>query len=217
MNKLFIPVFLVIFLFLSCNQPDHKILLMADEFSKLERGPFGSNTGAHTEYHYLHEARPRGNWAIATHKTSLPSPWSVRDINGKRVLLHNEIIKNNYWHPMVVAGDVLWENYTLNASFSLLEKGNRTGVMFRYNNSRCYYFLGVEDETAVLKMVNHATGYHQPLEVMLGSQNFNYKANEEIKVSINVSGDKISASFDDGPVFEVIDSTFRNGKIYAGN
>ena len=213
MNKLIYSISIAAILFCSCDQSNKNVLLMSDELSELERGPFGNNSGAHTEYHYLPEAKPKGNWAISTHKTSFPSPWSVRDINGKRVLFHNEINKNNHWHPMVVAGDILWENYTVNASFSIMEKGKQAGVMFRHNNSRCYYFIGVNEGTAILKMVKHATAYHKPFEIILGSQDFNYEANKEIKVRIDVSGDQISASFENGPVFTAIDTTFKKGKI----
>ena len=58
---------------------------------------------------------------------------------------------------MVVAGDLLWENYTVNTSFSSLEKEKPCGVVFRYNNDRCYYFFGVKQDTAFIKMVKHYT------------------------------------------------------------
>ena len=63
MKKNIFGLILLLFL-LQCCIPD--IILFTDDFNNLPRGPIGSDVGAHTEYHFLHEAKPKGQWAIST-------------------------------------------------------------------------------------------------------------------------------------------------------
>ena len=132
----------------STGTGSENLILFKDDYSQLPRGPLGSNVGAHTEYHYLHEAKPKGNWAISTFRHNLSESWFVRKTGDQKVLSQKAINPNNHWHPMIVTGDVLWENYTVKTSFVSLDKDKQCGVAFRYNNDRCYYFLGVKKDTA---------------------------------------------------------------------
>ena len=213
MKKLICLYFISSLIITSCNQEDDQVLLFTDDYSVMPRGPLGSDVGAHTEYHYLHEAKPKGNWAISTFRSNLPASWYVRKVNEKKVLLQNGVNKNNHWHPMVVAGDLFWENYTILTSFSSLDKEKQCGVVFRYNNDRCYYILGVRQDTAFLKMVKQATGYHKPFEKVLASEHFSYNIEDDIKVRIELLADQISASIESGPQFNVSDTTYKKGKI----
>jgi len=213
MKKIFLLCFASTLLVISCNQEKGETILFSDDYSQLPRGPLGGQVGAHTEYHYLHEAKPKGNWAISTFRSNLPESWYVREVKERKVLFQNGVNKNSHWHPMVVAGDLLWENYTIHTSFTSLGKEKQCGVVFRYNNDRCYYFFGIKQDTAFLKMVRHATAYHKPLEIVLASQYFNYGVEDELSVIIEVYEDQISASIENGPEFHVIDSTYTNGKV----
>jgi rhamnogalacturonan endolyase len=197
----------------SCNQGNNKVILFSDDYSTIPRGPMGSDLGAHTEYHYLHQAKPKGNWAISTFRNNLPSSWDVRIINKKKVLLQNGVNTNKHWHPMVVAGDILWQDYTIHTSFNPLGKEKQCGIVFRYNNDRCYYLLGVRQDTAFIKMVKHANAYHKPYEIILAAEHFSYAVDQELIVTIELHQNQIAASFENGPKFNISDTTFRSGKI----
>ena len=56
-------------------------------------------------------------------------------------------------HPMVIAGDPLWDDYTLTVTFAPGSSVKQSGILFRYQNDRCYYFCGVSGDKAVMKMV----------------------------------------------------------------
>jgi len=213
MKNLIVLFLIATILTVACEQNQGDAILFFDDYNQLPRGPLGSNVGAHTEYHYLHEAKPKGNWAISTFRSNLPASWFIREVNGRKVLFQEEINPNHHWHPMVVAGDVLWENYTVHTSFSSLEEDKQCGVVFRYNNDRCYYLLGVKQDSAFIKMVRHATAYHQPFETTLAIEQFDFNAGEELKVTIEVNGHHLAARFQNGPDFTVTDSTYSNGKI----
>ena len=198
-------------LILSCNR--ERPVLFADDYGSLPRGPLGSNMGAHTEYHYLPEARPNGNWAVSAFRYNLPESWYIREVNGKKVLWQKGVNPNKHWHPMVVAGDVLWENYTIHTSFNSLDKEKQCGLAFRYNNDRCYYLLGVKNDTAFVKMVKHAKGFQRPYEMVLASEYYAYEVEEEIKVTVELKGSQIITGIENGPQFHVQDKTYKNGKI----
>lgn len=204
---------LLIFVALATSCTQEKAILLSDDYASLPRGPLGSNVGAHTEYHYLHEAKPKGNWAISAFRHNVPESWYVREMNGERVLFQNASNPDQHWHPMVVAGDVLWETYSLHTSFFSQDKEKQCGVVFRYENDRCYYMLGVKQDTAFLKMVKHASAYHKPYEVVLASGYFPFEEETRLSVTIDVNQDNILAHFENGPEFNITDSTYAKGKI----
>ncbi|MBN2289517.1 MAG: hypothetical protein JXQ83_09315, partial [Candidatus Glassbacteria bacterium] len=146
-------------------------VLLEDDFSGLDPGMFSAPVGPHTEYHYLPEAAPRGNWAVScfTWEHGAQRAWRVLEENGDQVLAQTfENKQMKHTHPMVIAGDTLWADYTLQVRFSPESGSGRSGVVFRYRNDRCYYFFGLEGGEAVLRLVRHATGFHQPYEKILG-------------------------------------------------
>ncbi|MDX1285064.1 MAG: hypothetical protein R3182_08635, partial [Draconibacterium sp.] len=66
---------------------------------------------------------------------------------------------------------------------------------------------------AFLKMVKHEKAFHEPFEQVLASENYEYNVEDEIEITISVDNDKIEASFENGPVFRVNDTTYTNGKV----
>ena len=63
-------------------------VLLADNFGGLEVGMFSTPVGPHTEYHYLPEAAPKGNWAVScfASKAGAQRAWYVRRENGTNVM-----------------------------------------------------------------------------------------------------------------------------------
>ena len=45
--------------------PPHDVVLLSEDFSQLEPGLISAPVGPHTEYHYLPEAAPHGQWAVS--------------------------------------------------------------------------------------------------------------------------------------------------------
>ncbi|MEZ6044782.1 MAG: hypothetical protein R3C11_04210 [Planctomycetaceae bacterium] len=80
--------------------------------------------GAHTEYHYLPEAAPKGNWAVSNFRPSVPSQeaWRVVDHAGQPAM--GQFYKNSFkhYHPMLVSGDIAWRDYQVEARFSQTQK-----------------------------------------------------------------------------------------------
>jgi rhamnogalacturonan endolyase len=211
MNKL-ISFTILLLIIVSCNGGRKEILLY-DDYSGLHRGPLGSGQGARTEYHYLPEAAPKGNWAISTFRYNLPESWYVREADHHRVLVQQDVNKDIHWHPMVIAGNKHWGNYTFKTFFSPDSAGYRCGVVFRYRNDRCYYFFGVEHDSVILALVKHETDFRTPCEKILASEKFSYQAGQCLEVSVDLKGSNIRTAFLHGPVFELSDTTYDSGKI----
>lgn len=199
----------------SANLLSKDIVLLSEDFSELKSGQYSVNVGAHTEYHFLPEAAPKGNWAVSAFRSNVESQlaWKVMRVDGNKMMVQNYTNKLGHTHPMIIAGDSLWTNYTLTVEFAPQSKDDQSGVVFRYKNDRCYYFFGVDGEKAILKMVNHATAFQKPDEKILATEEFNYKTGKFLSAKINVNGEYICAEFENGPKFKVIDSTFLKGKI----
>ena len=85
-------------------------VLLEDDFSDLEVGMFSVSVGAHTEYHYLPEAAPKGNWAVACFGTGRDAgrAWHVQDRDGARVMAQTIDNPWTHTHPMLATGDFLW-------------------------------------------------------------------------------------------------------------
>lgn len=124
------------------------IVVLEDDFSALPSRLISSTVGAHTEYHYLPETAPVGNWVVSTFSWQVGSQraWRVQRDDGQKVMAQTFTKKGEpFWHPMLVAGDPLWKNYCVTVRFSSQATSGRCGIAFPYQNDRCYYFFGVEN------------------------------------------------------------------------
>lgn len=205
-------VYLAFIILVGCHQ-NKPVVILEDGFEHIRRGPIGGGTTAHTEYQYMHEAAPRSKWEVSTFRYNLYNSWFIRKVDGKNVLWQKHYNKDIHWHPMVVSGDRLWRDYTINASFSPLSKEKQSGVVFRYQHDRCYYFFGVMGDTAMIKMVKHGVAFRQPYEKILAMEKYAWDTNFIISAKIKVAGNTIEANLINGPTLSTTDTTYKTGKV----
>ena len=87
-------------------------ILLDDDFGKLEPGLFSAPVGAHTEYHFLPEAAPRGGWTVACFSSDgSQRAWHVQQDGDRRVMAQTFDTSKRKFHPLLVAGDPLWTDY----------------------------------------------------------------------------------------------------------
>ncbi len=188
--------------------------LLKDDFRGLRFGLIFDVVGAHTEYHYLREAAPQGNWAVSAFKSDgSQRAWRLTEEDGTRVMLQSHNNRETFTHPMLVAGDPLWENYRVTVDFAPASEKAQSGIVFRYRNDRCYYFLGVRGQKAVLKMVRHETAYHKPYEVVLAEKACSWTPGKYLTAQVEVNDSHIRAQLGNGVVLEAEDKTYPQGKI----
>ena len=101
-------------------QAADSVVLFEDGFGTMRSGAIGTEVGAHLEYHYLPKINVEGAWAISSFSSGAASQraWRVGRHNGEPVLLQLNENKLVHTHPTIVAGDVLWADYTLTARFT---------------------------------------------------------------------------------------------------
>jgi len=196
-------------IFISSCQESANEAIFYDNFERQMRGPLSTHLGAHTEYHYLPIAAPKGNWAVSNYR----GWWSLRKTNDEAYLHQSKIDKAMYTHPMVVTGDALWENYNVSVTFIPESNEFQSGIVFRYQNDRCYYFFGIHGDKVVLKVVNHAIGFHEPDEKILAQADYAWEKESILKANVILEGDDIRAELENIAVLETIDATFKRGKV----
>jgi hypothetical protein len=174
--------------------------------------------GAEAEYHYVPKTGRQGNWEVSCFRSEASQrAWRViREGGFGRKLVYQASTSRedaDYTHPMLVAGDPLWGDYTLTAQFVPESKENLSGVMFRYRNDRCLYFFGVKGDTAQILLLNHGTGYRQSTVKTLAEKPCVWKAGDTLTATVELKGSHIRAALSNGVVLEADDSTFLQGRI----
>jgi len=177
--------------------------------------------GAHAEYHYFDRGQA-GYWRVSTYRSDQRSQraWRVVRDGECWVLAQTEAFNWKDAHPIVVAGDTFCDDYTVRAEVApgegddtaLVGGAAECGVLFRYQNDRCYYVAGISEGKAQLKLVRHGTGFRTPFEKVLAEAPLEYTPGEYISVGISGEGPRIRATV--GRVsLDAEDGTFTEGRI----
>jgi rhamnogalacturonan endolyase len=200
---------------LTSDQGSDLITLLEDEFDQLRTGRFSALVGAHTEYHYLAEAAPQGNWNVASFASGIGAgtAWHVRETEDGKDLVQTFASKRTDTHPMVIAGASEWEAYKIEVRFTPHANRGRTGIVFRYRNSRCYYFFGLTETDAQIIKVNHGTGYREVAEDILATGSCAWEPGTAFTASVTVNGSIIGADIAGLVSLKAEDKTFTQGKI----
>ena len=197
---------------------DDSKTLLEEDFSGLSPGMFSPGVvGAHAEYHYLRETAPKGNWAVSCFTTNSDSQraWRVLREGAAQMMWQSFATEENrsHSHPMIVAGDPLWADYTVAVRFRPESAAAQSGLVFRYRNDRCYYFFGVKGAQAVLKMVRHEEAYRKPCEKILAEKEYLWAPGQFLTATVRVQGSRIRAELSDGTVLEAEDAAYPQGRI----
>ena len=206
---------LVLGLLLAKSEP---AVILDDDFSALPPGMFSPGVvGAHVEYHYLAATAPKGNWVVSAFRSEgSQRAWRVIGEKGARVLsqVYTATAEEQaYTHPMIVAGDDLWGDYTLQTSIVPETDAGQSGVVVRYRHDRAYYFAGVEGQQAILKRVNGGVAFRRLSETVIDEKPLASRPGERLSVEVTVQGDSIRAVIGGSVVLEGRDPTFAQGKI----
>lgn len=210
-----LPVLVTVALLLGFSQPEnYSQVLLNDDFAQLPSGLISTNEGAHTEYHFMPLLVPHGNWQVSSfyHDKLSARAWRVMAHAGKQVMAQTTNYPIAYTHPMIIAGDSLWQDYRATVRFAPQDTA-QSGLMFRYRNSRCYYFFGVKNKKAFIKLVRHATAFRKPYEKILAEKPFVGATGQYLTATVTVEGPRITATLDGTLTLQATDSTYARGKV----
>ncbi|MDZ4860340.1 MAG: hypothetical protein SGI88_15290 [Candidatus Hydrogenedentes bacterium] len=197
------------------QSPLADVVLLENSFDSYPAGPILGVVGAHAEYHYLPESTPRGAWAVSTYRSDAATQlaWRAIRVEGKSALLMASENKFEHTHPIVVAGEPLWRDYTFDVTFVPTEGKGQSGVAVRYVNDRCLYFFGVEDGKASLVRVRHEKAFREPDELVLAEAPFTYTPGETLHARVTVNGTSIHAQLGNAVELQAEDATYTEGRV----
>ena len=189
--------------------------LLQDHFKDLPVGQFSAEVGPHTEYHFLPEAAPNGNWTVACFISPRKSQqaWHVVDREGERAFIQTYTNDRPHSHPIVSPGEQEWRDYTAEVVLTPRARHGRIGMVFRFHNSRCYYFFGLVDDGVSLICVHHGSAYRTPVEHILAKADHDWAQDQRITLTVTANEDSLAGSIDGETLFSVNDTTFTTGKV----
>ena len=194
LNNYFRLFLLSVFLIISYGCNKNQEILFLDDFNSTRLGPYSIAVGAHTEYHYLHEAAPRGKWEVSTFTWHTMLPWSVRANSEGENQMVCDVINDfsTYTHPMLCAGNRFWGDYDLSVNLDLESDEKMSGIIARYQNDRCYYIFCLDKGKVQIKYVHHARAYHEPYEEILAEAEHNLELGKDLTLQFSARGNKLS-------------------------
>jgi len=215
-RKFLIVILILTTAFAGCNKINSKQVRLIDDFSALDTGLFSAPVGALTEYHYLPEAAPKGNWVVSSFASGdeWGKAWQVKAEGTRHVMCQTLLNKSQKWtHPMIITGDSLWQNYSFTVKFEPEDDSQYSGVAFRYRNDRCFYFFGIMDSMAYISIFKHSYFFNSLFETRLAEKPFGLNPGQVLTASVTVKDNSIKVMLNDDLKLEATDDTYKTGKI----
>jgi len=193
-------------------------ILFREDFSRFPPGwlshPVGQLNGAIQECHYLeYRGVSTAPWAnVICHMDA----WVSGDEDGKTYVEQHTVNElAALTNPILVTGDILWSDYTVEAKVKPISLAEMAGVVFRYHNNRHYYlFVLTGGKYARLAL-------RSPLEKTLrvaewqelGKQEFVYETKNYYTLRVENTGPRIRAHVDGKLLIEASSEELMHGKI----
>lgn len=190
----------------SCSGNVIQTTIFTDGFQELGRGarPFYC---AGDPAIYFHPCRgDLGQWRVAStlRQEGFNDSWKIIVENGTKSLLQtftnlnpNSEPLSLVTHPMIVAGDSLWNDYTIDVEFTPQAIYDKCGVVFKYRNPTEFYFFGIEGNTVTLKLVRPSVTPLRPFERILDFRPLVWKPGDRFHAVVNIRRDKITTILND--------------------
>lgn len=187
------------------------ITVLHDTFKDFDIGPFPYDPkhSAFGEYHYYPSEGYHGEWHDPVVWYGWLGPtWLVTENNGTMYMEQTrpQAAMNELW-PTLVKGEVSWTDYTVEAVIRPLSTFSHTGIAFRYQHGRRYYFFGLNEGQACLLK-------RDQLDVaILDAASYSYDSDHEYRLRVECSGSSIKGYINDRLVVQTEDDSYEYGKI----
>lgn len=205
LNKRFIQIVFPI-LITSCSGNVMQTTVFEDGFQELEPGaiPFFDRVDPAVTFDANYGIL--GKWKVASslRQEGFDKAWVIRNENGENYLAQTFTNLNEknaplslVNHPMVVAGDSLWSDYTIDVEFTPEAKFDKCGVVFAYHPPSDFYFFGVEGNTVTLKNIHPPVTPLRPIEKILAFHPLVWTPGDRLHATISVRRNKVSILLND--------------------
>ncbi|MDF1575444.1 MAG: hypothetical protein P1P86_09660 [Bacteroidales bacterium] len=196
----------ILILISSCSGNVIQTTVFTDGFQELEPGNRPNFDSSDPAICYDERRGNIGKWSVATslRQDGFDRAWVIRNEDGENYLAQTFTNLNNknsplslVTHPLIVAGEELWSDYTIRVEFTPLAKFDKCGVVFGYKHPADFFFFGVEGNTVTLKHVQQSVTPLRPIERILDIRPLVWSPGEELNATITVRRNKVSTILND--------------------
>ncbi len=194
---------------------DRDIKLFFDDFKGFKIGefPYDKSHTAMGEYNYVVNEGYAGDWTDMvcnyTYNGSGAS-WIVTEDEGKHYMEQMRITDNkpHKTHPMLIAGSVHWNHYTVSAKVRAFNTSGSNGIGFKCINTLNLYVLVLENGRLKLEY------RHKQVDTELASCEFGYTCDDYYELKAECIGDTVNCYVNDEFKFSYSEKRLaRAGKI----
>lgn len=179
------------------------IELFKEDFKTFKIGEFPYDKG-HTamgEYHFIKNEGYAGRWTDPVCNyvyNGSGASWIITEDDGKYYMEQMRLIDNrpHKTHPMLMAGDNVWFDYTVKSNVRLLNTGGSAGIGFCCQNSLNLYAFVMDN--GYLKLEYR----HKQKDTVLCEREYEYNCDEYYEMKAEVSWDNVKCYVNGEKVFE---------------
>jgi len=204
-NARFVQIVFLI-LITSCSGNVIQTTVFEDGFQELESGskPLIDAADPAQSFDAVHGVL--GEWKVASslRQKGFDKAWVIRSDGDENYLAQtftNLNEKNSPLslvnHPMIVAGDSLWSDYTIDVEFTPEAKFDKCGVVFGYHPPSDFYFFGIEGNTVTLKYLQQSVTPLRPIEKILDFRPLVWTPGDRLHATVSVRRKKVTIILND--------------------
>ena len=174
--------------------------------------PYEPLHGAMGEYHYRPFQAYAGQWYDPIPSMSLAKTWIITNKpgGGKCIEYAAKPLDGEDKICLLATGDPNWTNYTIEMDVRNLLFENCAGIIFHYQNSRCYYMLALQrDKVRLIKRYHTEIAY-------LAEASHTHDPDRFYHLCASTQNGKITCFIDGNPLFTVSDDSYLQGRIAFG-
>ena len=212
-------IFLLIY---SCSGNVMQTTVFTDGFQELEVGENPNNHSTEPAIYFDPQYGTIGKWAVASslRQEGFHKAWEVRSEGGENFLAQTftNLNRSNeplslITHPLIVSGDSLWNDYTIDVDFTPLAKFDKCGIVFKYRNPSNFFFFGIEGNTVTLKHIHQSVTPLRPIEEVLDFRPLVWTPGEKFHATITVRRNKVFTTLNDSINMFVYELPIQSGRI----
>lgn len=197
---------LIPLLLYSCSGNVIQTSVFTDDFEDLEQFKAPLSNGGF-EAIYFEEGRGTiGRWRVASslRQEGFNEAWQLEEEGGVTRMMQtftnldgqNEPLSLTT-HPMLIAGDTMWQDCKIEVDFTPLAKFDKCGVVFGYQHAQEYYFFGTEGNTVILKHISQPVTPLRPFERILKYRPLVWTPGEKMHAVVTIRRNTISTILND--------------------
>ena len=197
---------LIPLLLYSCSGNVIQTSVFTDGFSELEIVNLPPSKSAKEAIYFEEGRKMIGQWRVATslRQDGFNEAWQVIEDSGRISMMQtftnldsqNEPLSLTT-HPLIVAGDSMWQDCKIEVDFTPLAKFDKCGVVFGYQHPNEYYFFGTEGNTVILKHISQSVTPLRPFERILKYRPLVWTPGEEMHAVLTIRRNSISTVLND--------------------